>query len=333
MKYNITLGYRSKLSILETIEGIEEIRTSIFSSLKNKYNLITLNPGMITNKNIWLNDDFQFVERPIEFDSSSHLYGEIIMSNNKWRRYFMYKMELKDVDKGIICDFNSVRRDAELSSMNSLVYSEIGIELFSEKTNMDEINKKCVDLYEIIVETDKKISEKSEILSKNHFSGTLIFISYKKLKMLYPFLSFGERLDRFARENGSFVLTDFVEKLLGQKDKTPYSEDVFNFKYLAKIYYYNRIIEKSMSIGYVGYQVDKNTLKEQNLILKENWKTNTEYNYLIKADELPLTISAGININRVIMAILEKYHIGEVHSSIWDEDFLEYCKKNGIEIL
>ena len=40
----------------------------------------------------------------------------------------------------------------------------------------------------------------------------------------------------------------------------------------------------------------------------------------VLSDKLPLSIGGGIGQSRLVMLLLEKYHIGEVQSSIWDKD-------------
>ena len=51
------------------------------------------------------------------------------------------------------------------------------------------------------------------------------------------------------------------------------------------------------------------------------------------AGELPYTIGGGIGQSRICMLILGKAHIGEVQSSVWDEETLKTCKEAGIVIL
>ncbi|AGR41723.1 asparagine synthetase AsnA [Spiroplasma diminutum] len=335
MKYGIALGYVSKLNFQETVEGIEYIKENIFSSLKNKFELLNVTSGLITNKYVWLNDDFQQTKRPIDFDViSQNEYGEIIQSNNKWRRHFLKNLdEDNESIKGIITNFTTVNRDSNLDNINSLIFEEIGLEILVNEVDMEFLDNTLIDIYKILCTIDLKISEKYENLNDFHLSKTLTFITYKKLKELYPLLTFSERLNKFGKDNGSFVIQDYAEKILNQKNVGQFSEDVFNLKTYSKLYVYNGECEKSVSVAYAGFQVDRKTLKEQNLILKENSKINNEYNHLIKSNDLPLTISIGVFTNRVSMTILEKQHIGEVHSSIWGNEFIEYCKANNINIL
>ncbi|AUM62272.1 hypothetical protein [Spiroplasma monobiae] len=335
MKYGIALGYVSKLNFQETIQGIEYIKENTFKALKEKFNLLNVSSGIVTNKNLWLNDDFQQTKRPIDFDvTSQNEYGEIIQSNNKWRRYFLKNFdEDNETVNGIITNFTTVNRDAVLDNINSLIFDEVGLEILVDEVDMDILNNNLIEIYKILCSIDTNLSKEYDNLNSFHFSKTLTFITYKKLRELYPLLTFSERLNKFGKDHGSFVIQDYAEKIMNQKNISQFSEDVFNLKTYSKLYIYNGECEKSVSLVYAGFQVDRKTLQEQNLILKENSKINNEYNHLIKSNELPLTLSVGIFTNRVLMTILEKQHIGEVHSSIWGSDFLEYCKANNIKIL
>ena len=49
--------------------------------------------------------------------------------------------------------------------------------------------------------------------------------------------------------------------------------------------------------------------------------------------KLPLTIGGGIGQSRLCMLMLGKAHIGEVQSSIWDEETLAACERAGITLL
>ena len=56
-------------------------------------------------------------------------------------------------------------------------------------------------------------------------------------------------------------------------------------------------------------------------------------NSMVIDEVLPLTMGGGIGQSRLSMLLLEKLHIGEVQSSIWDEYTLDICSKSGIPLL
>ena len=49
--------------------------------------------------------------------------------------------------------------------------------------------------------------------------------------------------------------------------------------------------------------------------------------------KLPLTIGGGIGQSRLCMLLIGTAHIGEVHSSMWDDKTVEACEKAGIMLL
>jgi aspartate--ammonia ligase len=49
--------------------------------------------------------------------------------------------------------------------------------------------------------------------------------------------------------------------------------------------------------------------------------------------KLPLTIGGGIGQSRLCMLLIGCAHIGEVQTSMWDEDTLRICKEAGIPLL
>ena len=49
--------------------------------------------------------------------------------------------------------------------------------------------------------------------------------------------------------------------------------------------------------------------------------------------ELPLTIGGGIGQSRLCMLLLGKAHIGEVQSSVWDQDTIDCFENAGVTLL
>ena len=57
------------------------------------------------------------------------------------------------------------------------------------------------------------------------------------------------------------------------------------------------------------------------------------FHRMLLNDELPLTIGGGIGQSRLCMLMMSCAHIGEVQSSIWDEDTVRACEQAGIPLL
>ncbi|MFU0252214.1 hypothetical protein [Spiroplasma sp. Moj] len=146
-------------------------------------------------------------------------------------------------------------------------------------------------------------------------------------------LSYQERLNRYTRENGATILYGLKNSITNNTIEISESQDVFNWELYAKIFVYDFVLEKAICIGYCAATVNRDVLKSQLAVTKETSKLRTEYDAKVATNDLPVTLSFGLFKSQLDLFLLEKQHIGEVIASVWNDDFLEYVKKNGIEIL
>ena len=83
----------------------------------------------------------------------------------------------------------------------------------------------------------------------------------------------------------------------------------------------------------MGIRVNEASLHSQLKTSKSEEREKLEYHQMLLRGELPLTIGGGIGQSRICMLLLQKAHIGEVQASIWTDDMVELCDKNGIHLL
>ena len=57
------------------------------------------------------------------------------------------------------------------------------------------------------------------------------------------------------------------------------------------------------------------------------------FHRMLLAGKLPLTIGGGIGQSRLCMFLMGTAHIGEVQSSVWDDDTTQKCEAAGIILL
>ena len=83
----------------------------------------------------------------------------------------------------------------------------------------------------------------------------------------------------------------------------------------------------------MGIRVDKKALLDQ--LQKAGCPERAElpYHKAVINGELPLTIGGGIGQSRLCMLLLGKAHIGEVQSSVWDQDTIDCFEKAGVTLL
>ena len=83
----------------------------------------------------------------------------------------------------------------------------------------------------------------------------------------------------------------------------------------------------------MGIRVDEEALRRQLKIRAEEWKSDLMYHRMLLDGELPYTIGGGIGQSRLCMLLIGCAHIGEVQTSLWDEDTLRICGENNIPLL
>ena len=96
---------------------------------------------------------------------------------------------------------------------------------------------------------------------------------------------------------------------------------------------YYPVLDIAFELSSMGIRVDEEALKKQ---LKERGceeRMELDYHKALLNGDLPYTIGGGIGQSRMCMYFLRKAHIGEVHSSFWDEKTTEECLEKGVHLL
>ena len=83
----------------------------------------------------------------------------------------------------------------------------------------------------------------------------------------------------------------------------------------------------------MGIRVDEESMKRQLEIRGCTERAELPFHSALLRGELPLTIGGGIGQSRLCMLMMGCAHIGEVQSSIWDEDTVAGCQRAGIRLL
>ena len=83
----------------------------------------------------------------------------------------------------------------------------------------------------------------------------------------------------------------------------------------------------------MGIRVDALSLDAQLRESGHDERRTLPFHKMLLNDELPLTIGGGIGQSRLAMLMMGCAHIGEVQSSVWDQETMDACEKAGIRIL
>ena len=83
----------------------------------------------------------------------------------------------------------------------------------------------------------------------------------------------------------------------------------------------------------MGIRVNEESLDRQLRISGHDDRRTLPFHKMLLEGQLPLTIGGGIGQSRLSMLMMGCAHIGEVQSSVWDQQTMDVCEKAGVPLL
>ncbi|MBP5292633.1 MAG: aspartate--ammonia ligase, partial [Clostridia bacterium] len=161
----------------------------------------------------------------------------------------------------------------------------------------------------------------------------LTVISSHELEDLYPDLTPHERENAFLKEHKTVLITQIGGKLKSGKPHDGRAPDYDDWDLNGDILFYNEVLQRAFEISSMGIRVDEKSLDRQLTLAGCEERRKLPFHQMLLAGQLPLTIGGGIGQSRLCMLLMGRAHIGEVQSSIWDQETLQACEKAGIPLL
>ncbi|MCR4562586.1 MAG: aspartate--ammonia ligase [Bacilli bacterium] len=326
--------YENKLDLIETEKAIKFIKDEFESSLAAKLRLIRVSAPLFVKGSSGLNDDLNGVERKVHFDVSFLEEDlEIVQSLAKWKRFALKKYDFP-YPYGLYTDMNAIRKDEETDNLHSLYVDQWDWEkiIKKEKRDLKHLFSVVEDIYDTLKALEKKVNALYPVF-KNKLPEKITFISTSELEIRYPDYSRKERERAYAKEVGAYFLYQIGWPLKDGKPHDGRAPDYDDWNLNGDIIFYNEVLDSAFEISSMGIRVDEESLIKQCEAKGEEKKLSSIYSKGILNKEYPYTIGGGIGQSRLCMYFLEKAHIGEVQSSIWeDKDILE-LEKQGIHLL
>ena len=80
----------------------------------------------------------------------------------------------------------------------------------------------------------------------------------------------------------------------------------------------------------MGIRVDKTALLRQLDLEGCSERADLQFHRALLEDRIPLSIGGGIGQSRLCMFLMRCAHIGEVQVSLWPDEMIAECERNGI---
>ncbi len=327
--------YESSLDLHDTQVGIKTVKDFFQGMLATRLNLQRVTAPLFVTPESGLNDNLNGVERPVSFDikNENERPAEIVHSLAKWKRYALKKYGF-NVGEGLYTDMNAVRRDEIPDNIHSIFVDQWDWEkvINKEDRNIDFLKDTVRDVYKVLRKTEKFMSIQYDYIEEI-LPDDIFFITTQELEDMFPDNTPKEREYYIAKAKGAVCIMQIGDELASGDKHDGRAPDYDDWQLNADIIVYYPVLDIALELSSMGIRVDENSLKSQLEKAGCTERAELPFQKAILNKELPYTIGGGIGQSRICMFFLRKAHIGEVQCSIWPEDMVAKCDKNGIHLL
>ena len=327
-------GYSSALTLYETQNAIGVIHRNFVENLAQTLNLKRVSAPLFVDPATGLNDNLNGFERPVSFEvPASGIYAEVVHSLAKWKRVALHRYDFR-AGKGIYTDMNAIRRDETLDNLHSVYVDQWDWEkvITSEKRNLQELKFTVQGIVISICDTLDVLKKKYPRISTT-LCREVTFITSQELEDKYPTLTSKEREHAIVKEYQTVFVTQIGWPLASGQSHDGRAPDYDDWNLNGDLLFYNPVLDNSLEISSMGIRVDPKAMDAQLHAANCDDRRELSYHKMLLDGTLPCTIGGGIGQSRLCMLLLGKAHIGEVQSSIWDEETFDVCNKAGVVLL
>ena len=329
-------GYHSRLTPYETQAAISLIKRTFQIGLGHALTLKRVSAPLFVDPATGLNDDLNGIERPVSFDiPAAGVHAQVVQSLAKWKRMALHDYGFH-LGKGIYTDMNAIRRDEDLDNLHSIYVDQWDWErvISPETRTLHMLKETVVSIVEAIYDASLIVNGRyPKLQTKIPSPSELSFITSQELFDLYPNLSSKEREHAYLREHPVTFLMQIGDKLSNGKPHDNRAPDYDDWTMNGDILYYNPLLDCPFELSSMGIRVDSAALDRQLTEAGCDNRRDLLFHRMLLSNQLPLTMGGGIGQSRLCMLLLGKAHIGEVQSSIWDEETRQACAQAGIALL
>lgn len=331
----IPKDYHSELNLHDTQVAIKTVKDFFQNLLAERLRLLRVSAPLFVDPDSGLNDNLNGVERPVSFGikEQNDKNAEIVHSLAKWKRYALKRYGFSK-GEGLYTDMNAIRRDEDTDNIHSIFVDQWDWEKIIEKEdrNLDTLTAVVRQVYSVLRKTEKYLSIQydyiHEILPQDIF-----FVTTQELEDMFPDNTPKEREYYITRAKGAVCIMKIGDVLESGERHDGRAPDYDDWDLNADILVYYPVLDIALELSSMGIRVDENSLREQLKKAGCEDRENLPFQKAVLNKELPYTIGGGIGQSRICMFFLRKAHIGEVQSSIWPEEIVKECEKNGISLL
>lgn len=340
----IPKDYNSLLDLQTTEKAIKIVKDGFEAGLSSELRLKRVTAPLFVLKDTGINDDLNGVELKVSFavKDMNNQTAEVVNSLAKWKRMVLADYNMTN-GYGIYADMNAIRPDEVLDNLHSLYVDQWDWEMAirEEDRNLGYLKYVVRKIYEVMKRTEYIVFENYPTI-KPILPHDITFIQSEDLLQQYPHLDQKAREDEACKKHGAIFVIGIGGALSNGKKhdgRAPDYDDWVTetengYKGLnGDLVVWNPILNQSFEISSMGIRVDKESLLKQLELTNQNFRKDLYWHRRLIHGDFPLSIGGGIGQSRLCMFFLRKAHVGEVQSSIWDQETIEACKAHNILLM
>ena len=281
-----------------------------------------------------LNDDLSGKERAVAFDIPAiGADAQVVHSLAKWKRLALKKYGFA-VHEGLYTDMNAIRRDEDLDNIHSIYVDQWDWEriIRQEDRNTDYLKATVQSIVDVICDASEAL-KKAFPQIKVDLCRNVSFITSQELEDLYPDNTPEEREQLYAKAHKTVFIMQIGGKLRSGKPHGNRAPDYDDWTLNGDIIFWNDVLGIAFEISSMGIRVDPAAMDRQLTAAGCDHRRALPFHKMLLNNELPLTIGGGIGQSRLCMLLIGCAHIGEVQTSLWDDDTLRICTEHNIPLL
>ena len=334
-KLVIPKNYHSELNLHDTQIAIKVVKDFFQNLLALRLNLTRVSAPLFVDPASGLNDNLNGVERAVSFDIKEQdgRNAEVVQSLAKWKRYALKKYGFS-CDEGLYTDMNAIRRDEETDNIHSIFVDQWDWEkiIRKEDRTLEKLKETVHTVYKCLLKTEKYMSIQYDYIEEI-LPHDIFFITTQELEEMFPDYTPKEREYYITKTKGAVCIMKIGDVLENGKPHDGRAPDYDDWSLNADILVYYPVLDIALELSSMGIRVDKKAMLSQLKKAGCEERAKLPFQQAIINEELPFTIGGGIGQSRICMFFLRKAHIGEVQCSLWPDEMVAVCEKNGIQLL
>ena len=333
-KVIIPEGYQPALNSYDLQRAIALTKDIFQAEFTQNLHLKRVSAPLFVKSSSGLNDDLSGKERAVAFDIPAiGDDAQVVHSLAKWKRLALKKYGFAS-HEGLYTDMNAIRRDEELDNIHSVYVDQWDWERISEKEDRtpEYLKATVQSIVDVICDASEALKKAFPQIGVN-LSREVNFITSQELEDLYPTNTPEEREYLYLKEHKTAFIMAIGGRLRSGQSHGNRAPDYDDWALNGDILFWNDLLGIPFEISSMGIRVDPAALDRQLRIAGCDHRRQLPFHKMLLEGQLPLTIGGGIGQSRLCMLLIGCAHIGEVQTSLWDEDTLRICAENGIPLL